>query len=85
MCTSFDVILAPLNARRGFRMYLKPDESVEDAKKIKARAPPEIRPALYGCLTDMIWDDEILHVIKTRNNLKSMAEDLIDEATNAAP
>lgn len=31
-------------------------------------------------LTDMIWDDEILHVIKTRSNLKSMAEDLIDEA-----
>ena len=28
----------------------------------------------------MIWDDEILHVIATRSNLKTMAEDLIDKA-----
>ena len=28
----------------------------------------------------MIWDDEILHIINTRSDLKSMAEDLIDKA-----
>jgi len=31
-------------------------------------------------LTDMVWDDEILRLITTRNALKSAAEDLIDRA-----
>ena len=65
-----------------FRMYLKPDESVEDAKKNQGTRlhPGDIVLLCTDGLTDMIWDDEILHVIKTRRNLKSMAEDLIDEA-----
>jgi len=28
----------------------------------------------------MVWDDDILHIIKTRSNLKSMAEDLVNQA-----
>ncbi len=65
-----------------FRMYLKPDESVEEAKKNQGTQlhPGDVVLLCTDGLTDMIWDDEILHVIKTRNNLKSMAEDLIDEA-----
>jgi len=65
-----------------FRMYLKPDESVEEAKKNQGTRlhPGDVVLLCTDGLTDMIWDDEILHVIKTRNNLKSMAEDLIDEA-----
>jgi PPM family protein phosphatase len=31
-------------------------------------------------LTDMVWDDEILRLILTRNSLKSAAEDLIEQA-----
>ena len=31
-------------------------------------------------LTDMVWDDEILRLILTRNSLKSAAEDLIAQA-----
>ena len=65
-----------------FRMYLKPDESVEEAKKNQGTRlhPGDVVLLCTDGLTDMVWDDEILHVIKTRNNLKSMAEDLIDEA-----
>ena len=65
-----------------FRMYLKPDESVEEAKNNQGTRlhPGDVVLLCTDGLTDMIWDDEILHVIKTRNNLKSMAEDLIDEA-----
>ena len=31
-------------------------------------------------LTDLIWDDEILRLITTRNTLKSAAEDLVGQA-----
>ncbi len=31
-------------------------------------------------LTDLVWDDEILRVITTRNSLKSAAEDLVSQA-----
>jgi serine/threonine protein phosphatase PrpC len=65
-----------------FRLYLKPGESAEDAKKNQGTRlrPGDILLLCTDGLTDMIWDDEILHVINTRSNLKSMAEDLIDKA-----
>ncbi len=31
-------------------------------------------------LTDLVWDDEILRLILTRNTLKSAAEDLVEQA-----
>ncbi|HUI89730.1 MAG TPA: PP2C family serine/threonine-protein phosphatase [Anaerolineales bacterium] len=65
-----------------FRLYLKPGESPEDAKKNQGTPlhPGDILLLCTDGLTDMVWDDEILHVITTRSNLKSMAEDLIDKA-----
>jgi PPM family protein phosphatase len=65
-----------------FRLYLKADESAEEAEKNQGTRlhPGDVLLLCTDGLTDMIWDDEILHVIKTRSNLKSMAEDLIDEA-----
>jgi len=65
-----------------FRLYLKPGESADDAKKnqgMRLRSGDVLLLCTDG-LTDMIWDDEILHVITTRSNLKSMAEDLVDKA-----
>lgn len=65
-----------------FRLYLKSGESAEDAKKNQG-TQFQRGDVLLLCtdgLTDMIWDDEILHVITTRSSLKSMAEDLVDKA-----
>jgi PPM family protein phosphatase len=65
-----------------FRLYLKPGESADDATKnqgARLRSGDVLLLCTDG-LTDMIWDDEILHVITTRSNLKSMAEDLVDKA-----
>ena len=65
-----------------FRLYLKPGESADDATKnqgTRLRSGDVLLLCTDG-LTDMIWDDEILHVIITRSNLKSMAEDLVDKA-----
>ncbi|MGA7192298.1 MAG: PP2C family serine/threonine-protein phosphatase [Anaerolineales bacterium] len=65
-----------------FRLYLKPKESADEAKKNQGTRlhPGDVLLLCTDGLTDMIWDDEILHVINTRSNLKSMAEDLIDKA-----
>ena len=65
-----------------FRLYLKPEESADDAKKNQGTRlhPGDVLLLCTDGLTDMIWEDEILHVIKTRSNLKSIAEDLIDKA-----
>ena len=65
-----------------FRLYLKSGESADDAMKnqgTRLRTGDVLLLCTDG-LTDMIWDDEILHVITTRSNLKSMAEDLVDKA-----
>ncbi len=65
-----------------FRLYLKSGESADDAMKnqgARLRSGDVLLLCTDG-LTDMIWDDEILHVITTRSNLKSMAEDLVDKA-----
>jgi len=65
-----------------FRLYLRPGESADAAMKnqgTRLRSGDVLLLCTDG-LTDMIWDDEILHVIITRSNLKSMAEDLVDKA-----
>ena len=65
-----------------FRLYLRPGESADDAKKnqgTRLRSGDVLLLCTDG-LTDMVWDDEILHVITTRSNLKSMAEDLVGKA-----
>ena len=65
-----------------FRLCLAPDEFAEEAKKNQGTQlrPGDILLLCTDGLTDMIWDDEILHIINTRSNLKSMAEDLVDKA-----
>ncbi len=65
-----------------FRLYLKPEEFAEEAKKNQGTRlhPADVLLLCTDGLTDMIWDDEILHIINTRSSLKSMAEDLIDKA-----
>ena len=65
-----------------FRLYLKPGETNEEARKNQGMQlrPGDILLLCTDGLTDMIWDDEILHVISTRSSLKSMAEDLIEKA-----
>ena len=42
--------------------------------------PGDILLACTDGLTDMVWDDEILRLITTRNSLKSAAEDLVGRA-----
>ncbi len=65
-----------------FRLYLEADQSEEDAKKNQGTRlhPGDILLLCTDGLTDMIWDDEILRIINTRSNLKTMAEDLVNRA-----
>jgi len=65
-----------------FRLYFNPGESAEVATKnqgMRLRRGDILLLCTDG-LTDLVWDDEILHVISTRSNLKSMAEDLVGKA-----
>lgn len=64
------------------RLRLLPGESDEQARGNQG-LPLLPGDALLLCtdgLTDKVWDDEILHLITTRNALKSAAEDLVDRA-----
>ena len=65
-----------------FRLYLEQGESAEQAKENQGTRlrPGDILLLCTDGLTDMVWDDDILHIIKTRSNLKSMAEDLVNQA-----
>jgi protein phosphatase len=65
-----------------FRLYLEQGESAEQAKDNQGMRlrPGDILLLCTDGLTDMVWDDDILHIIKTRSNLKSMAEDLVNQA-----
>jgi PPM family protein phosphatase len=65
-----------------FRLYLEQGESAEQAKENQGMRlrPGDILLLCTDGLTDMVWDDDILHIIKTRSNLKSMAEDLVNQA-----
>ncbi|MGE5072121.1 MAG: protein phosphatase 2C domain-containing protein [Anaerolineae bacterium] len=65
-----------------FRLRLSGNEDTQRAHDNQG-APLKPGDTLLMCtdgLTDMVWDDEILRLILTRNSLKSAAEDLIAQA-----
>jgi PPM family protein phosphatase len=65
-----------------FRLCLKPAETREESEKNQGMQllPGDVLLLCTDGLTDMVWDDEILHVLATRSSLKSMAEDLVAQA-----
>ena len=65
-----------------FRLLLSGDEGKQQALDNQGtllKAGDRLLMCTDG-LTDMVWDDEILRLILTRNSLKSAAEDLIEQA-----
>ncbi len=67
--------------RVDFRLRLSEDddEKAEQNQGMLLR-PNDILLVCSDGLTDMVWDDEILRVITTRNTLKAAAEDLVAQA-----
>ena len=65
-----------------FRLRINGDEDTLQARNNQGAAlkPGDILLMCTDGLTDMVWDDEILRLILTRNTLKSAAEDLIAQA-----
>jgi len=64
------------------RLRLNGDEDTKQANKNQG-ARLKAGDTLLICtdgLTDLVWDDEILRLILTRNTLKSAAEDLVAQA-----
>ena len=65
-----------------FRLRLSLEDDDEQARRNQG-AHLKIGDVLLMCsdgLTDMVWDDEILRLVTTRNALKSAAEDLVERA-----
>ncbi|HET6845640.1 MAG TPA: PP2C family serine/threonine-protein phosphatase [Anaerolineales bacterium] len=64
------------------RMHLAPGETDEQARHNQGMRlqPGDILLLCTDGLTDMVWDDEILRLITTRNSLSSAAEDLVARA-----
>ncbi len=65
-----------------FRLMLDGEEDKQHALDNQGE-PLKAGDKLLLCtdgLTDMVWDDEILRLILTRNSLKSAAEDLVAQA-----
>ncbi len=65
-----------------FRLLLSGDEDKQQALDNQGtllKAGDRVLMCTDG-LTDMVWDDEILRIILTRNSLKSAAEDLVEQA-----
>ncbi len=65
-----------------FRLRLSNEDSNEQAVNNQGTYL-KVNDVLLLCsdgLTDLVWDDEILHVITTRSLLKSAAEDLVAQA-----
>ncbi len=65
-----------------FRLRLSNEDSNEQAvnnqgTRLKAN---DVLLLCSDGLTDLVWDDEILHVVTTRSLLKSAAEDLVAQA-----
>jgi serine/threonine protein phosphatase PrpC len=65
-----------------FRLYLDPDETPAEAEENQGMQlkPADILLLCTDGLTDLVWDDEILHVLTTRTSPKSMVEDLVAQA-----
>ena len=65
-----------------FRLHLSDDEDNESALQNQGMTlmAGDILLLCTDGLTDMVWDDEILRVITTRNTLKAAAEDLVARA-----
>lgn len=65
-----------------FRLHLGGEEDDEQARQNQGRRlkAGDILLICSDGLTDMVWDDEILRLITTRNTLKSAAEDLVSQA-----
>jgi protein phosphatase len=64
------------------RLHLAPGETDEQAMHNQGAhlLPGDILLLCTDGLTDMVWDDEILRLITTRNSLRSAAEDLVARA-----
>ena len=64
------------------RLITRPGETDEEARQNQGfmLRPRDILLMCTDGLTDLIWDDEILRLITTRNSLKSAAEDLVARA-----
>jgi protein phosphatase len=65
-----------------FRLRLNPEDDDEQALKNQGAylKPGDVLLMCSDGLTDLIWDDEILRLVTTRNTLKSAAEDLVAQA-----
>jgi serine/threonine protein phosphatase PrpC len=65
-----------------FRLILTTEEDDEQSRKNQGLVlrPGDVLLMCTDGLTDLIWDDEILRLITTRNSLKSAAEDLVARA-----
>ncbi len=65
-----------------FRLRLNDEESDEQALQNQGcrLIPGDVLLMCTDGLTDMVWDDEILRLVTTRNSLKSTAEDLVARA-----
>lgn len=65
-----------------FRLILQPGQNDGPARLNQGfeLQPGDILLMCTDGLTDLIWDDEILRLITTRNSLKSAAEDLVGRA-----
>jgi protein phosphatase len=65
-----------------FRLRLSLEDDDEQAMRNQGAhlKPGDVLLMCSDGLTDMIWDDEILRLVTTRNALKSAAEDLVDRA-----
>jgi serine/threonine protein phosphatase PrpC len=65
-----------------FRLRLSGEDNDEQARKNQGTRL-KIGDVLLMCsdgLTDLVWDDEILRLVTTRNALKSAAHDLVEQA-----
>ncbi len=65
-----------------FRLRLNENDNNEQAVKNQGTrlVPGDILLMCTDGLSDMVWDDEILRLVTTRNSLKSTAEDLVARA-----
>ena len=65
-----------------FRLRLSREDDDEQGRKNQGAhlKPGDVLLMCTDGLTDLIWDDEILRLITTRNTLKSAAEDLVGQA-----